>query len=112
MKSVNQIMGDTRKGFRRKAKASPHWLRIAIISLIFAATALVPAFGLAIVSGSGVAAFVSQFWDLAPDHPVVAVVLLLTITFAILLLMPLIKAAWRKLHAWDQEISMTKTVED
>ena len=112
MKNVSQVITDTRRGFRRTARRTPDKWRFALVALIFGITTLIPAIGLSVAAGGGAASLTAYLWGLAPDHPAIAVVFTLVIAFAFLLIMPLLKMAWAKLAGWDNEVRLTKSMED
>ena len=105
-------MGDVGKGFRRAARRTPDRVRIAILGLIFAITALVPALGLALAAGAGTSALTAQIWRIPSEHGAAVAVFLTVFALTFRFIMPLLKMAWAKFEEWDQEISMTKHVKE
>ena len=98
--------------FGRIARRTPDRVRFALVVLAFGVTTGLPAIALAGVAGAGAGEMVSRIWSVPHDHAAAAAAALVVMSFALVLIMPLIKAAWSKMQSWDREISMTKYMED
>ena len=97
--------------FGRIVRKIPDWLRRALVVLVFATTTILPALALAGAAGAGAAGVVSRIWSVPDEHPAAAVAAFVVFSLSLMLIMPLIKAAWSKMHAWDHEISISKGME-
>lgn len=110
MKNISQITTDAKKGFVKTAKRTPDKARIAIIALVWAVIAGVPAVGIAVAAAGGALTVAARLCGIPGDHNVVIVVFLCTFILALRLIMPLLRTAWAKLAGWEHNISISKNM--
>ena len=103
---------DARRGFRRTARRTPDRLRSVLVFLAWTMTAGLPALGLSVAGASVTAAAAAGMTGVALDHYAIAVLWVMAFALTILLLSPLLKAAWNKIYGWEYEIRLTKGMED
>lgn len=112
MTKLKGLPSDTAKGFRRTARRTPDRLRAVLVFLAWSVTAGVPALFLASAAGIAAATIVARTFRIYIEHDAAVASGFLIFVFSMILLSPLLKAAWGKLQEWDYEIKMTKTMED